>query len=87
MKKSISTIITLIAISVLSSCFTDEEGAKKTLERNGYKVIEVGGYDYFTESKDTYQTRFKAVAVNGDTVKGTVTKGAFGKGSTIRLDD
>lgn len=80
-----STVAVLLLF--LSSCFTDEAGARKTLERNGFKVLEVGGYDYFTESKDTYQTRFKAVAVNGDTVNGTVTKGAWGKGSTIRLDD
>jgi len=85
MKKK--AILSLLALTMLTACLTDETGAKKTLERNGYKVIEVGGYDYWTESKDDYQTRFKAVAVNGDTVTGTVTKGAFGKGSTIRLDD
>lgn len=77
----------MLTVVALSSCMTDGKGARKALERNGYKVLTVGGYDYFTESKDTYQTRFKAVAVNGDTVTGTVTKGAFGKGSTIRLDD
>ncbi len=50
--------ITILIASVLVGCFTDEKGAKKTLERNGYKVMAVGGYDYFTESEDTYQTRF-----------------------------
>lgn len=87
MKRTITTIITLMGITLLSSCLTDNEGAKKTLERSNYKVIEVGGYDYFSEGDDAYKTRFKAVAVNGDTVKGTITKGLIGKGNTIRLDD
>ena len=80
--KNLLIIPTLL---ILASC-TDAPSAKKTLERNNYKVIEVGGYDAFTESKDPYQTKFKAVAPNGDTVTGVVSKG-FLKGSTIRLND
>ena len=76
----------LIACLALSAC-TDSENTKKTLERAGYKPLEVGGYAWLAGSKgDVYVTKFKAVAVNGDTVTGVVTKGWF-KGSTIRLDD
>lgn len=68
------------------SC-TDEDGARKTLERNNYKVIKVGGYSWLGGSKDdTYKTEFEAIAPNGDTVTGVVTSGLF-KGNTIRLDD
>ena len=75
----------LLAV-VLSSC-TDESGAKKALERNGYKSINVGGYGWFAGSKeDVYVTKFKAVAPNGDTVTGCVTRGWF-KGNTVRTDD
>lgn len=76
----------LLLAVVLSSC-TDESGAKKALERNGYKPIYVGGYGWFAGSKDdVYVTKFKAVAPNGETVTGCVTKGLF-KGNTIRVDD
>ena len=72
--------------AVLLGC-TDESGAKKALERNGYKPINVGGYGWFAGSKDdVYITKFKAVAPNGDTVNGCVTSGWF-KGNTVRTDD
>lgn len=80
--------VLVLAVLVLSlvSC-TDKKGARKTLERNNYKVIEVGGYSWFGGGKDdVYKTEFKAIAPNGDTVTGTVTSGWF-KGNTIRLDD
>ena len=82
MKKLIYLFVFILA---LSAC-TDEQGARKTLERNGYKVVEVGGYDLFSDCKDPYQTKFKAIAPNGEAVTGTVTKGIL-KGSVIRLDD
>ena len=91
MKKLKFTTKTAIALSimlavVLSSC-TDESGAKKALERNGYKPITVGGYGWFGGSKgDIYVTEFKAVAPNGDTVTGCVTRGWW-KGNTVRTDD
>lgn len=76
----------LLLAVVLSSC-TDESGAKKALERNGYKPINVGGYGWFAGSKDdVYVTKFKAVAPNGDTVTGCVTSGWL-KGNTVRTDD
>jgi len=88
LKFTTKTAIALYAmlVVVLSSC-TDESGAKKALERNGYKPIKVGGYGWFAGSKDdVYITKFKAVAPNGDTVTGCVTSGWF-KGNTVRTDD
>ena len=88
LKFTTKTAIALYAMLavVLSSC-TDESGAKKALERNGYKPISVGGYGWFAGSKDdVYVTKFKAVAPNGDTVTGCVTSGWF-KGNTVRTDD
>jgi hypothetical protein len=68
--------------------YTDKEGATKTLERNGYKPIEVGGYGWLSSSEsDTYVTEFKAIALNGDTVTGCVTRGLFFKGNTIRINN
>lgn len=83
-KKSI-LLITIFSCLVLSSC-TDEPGAKKALERSGFKPISVGGYGLGGSKDDIYVTKFKAIAPNGDTVTGVVTKGTF-KGNTIRLDD
>jgi hypothetical protein len=76
----------VLLMAGLSSC-TDESGARKALERNNYQPIKVGGYDWLGGSKgDVYITKFEAIAPNGDTVSGCVTKGLW-KGSTIRLDD
>lgn len=75
-----------LLLTSLFAC-TDSKGTIKTLERSGFRPISVGGFDYFGLTKhDTHSTRFKAIAVNGDTVTGCVTKGWF-RGSVIRLDD
>jgi hypothetical protein len=77
----------LFFIFILFASCTDEVGARKTLERNGYKVLSVGGYQFGASSEnEQFATKFRAVAVNGDTVTGCVTRGYL-KGSTIRLDD
>ena len=81
-----ASLIAVVSCFTFSSC-TDESGARKTLERSGYKPIEVGGYGWFAGSKDdVFVTKFKAVSPNGETVTGCVTKGWF-KGNTIRVDD
>ena len=83
----LSIIGTMIVVFALSISCTDEDGARKTLARNNYRVIEVGGHGWFSGGKDdVYITKFKAVAPNNDTVTGCVTSGWF-KGNTIRLDD
>jgi hypothetical protein len=78
-------LITFVISVSLGGC-TDEKGTEKILKINNYKPIEIGGYGWLDGDKsDIYKTRFKAVAPNGDTVSGTVTKGWF-KGGTIRID-
>ena len=85
MKKILLSLI--IALSFLISACTDEEGAIKVLRQNNYKPLSIDGYGWFNGGKeDLYRTKFTAIAPNGDTVKGCVTKGIF-KGSTIRLND
>jgi len=78
-------VVAVLVLSITVSC-TDEKGARKTLERHGFKPLEVGGYGWFDGSKsDVYRTRFKAIAPNGEIVTGCVTSGWF-EGHTIRLD-
>jgi hypothetical protein len=85
--KNTIIITSLLFAAILFYSCTDEKGAKKTLERSGYKPIKVGGYGWFAGSKeDVYRTEFTAIAPNGEIVTGCVTKGFF-KGSTVRLDD
>lgn len=79
-------LLILFLGTVMSAC-TDNAGTIKTLERSGYKPLNVGGYSFFGGSEgDLYKTKFRAIAPNGDTVTGTVTKGIM-KGNTIRTDD
>jgi hypothetical protein len=86
MKKLITYLAAAAVMTTSQSC-TDVDGATKALEHAGYKPIEVGGYDWFNGSEnDFYRTKFKAVALNGDTITGGVSSGLL-KGSTIRLDD
>lgn len=88
MKKIIYLVIAVAILFFVASNMgaTDVPGATKTLERNGYKPISVGGYDWGGGSdNDVYKTHFKAVAQNGDTVEGCVTRG-WRKGNTIRLN-
>lgn len=84
--KKINLILGLIVLCTLFAC-SDKEGATKALQRGGYKPIKVGGRPWFTDYEDHYQTRFVAVALNGDTVSGIVTKGMWSKASTIRVED
>lgn len=65
---------------------TDPEGAEKTIRHFGFKPIDVGGFCLWCHSSgDFYATNFKAVALDGDTVRGVVTRGFLFKASTIRL--
>ncbi|MBK6932420.1 MAG: hypothetical protein IPH12_16810 [Saprospirales bacterium] len=87
-KKALPLRLVFALILLANSSCTDADGAKKTVERFGFKPIEVGGYSFWNGSvTDRCKTKFKAVAVNGDTVTGAVTKGWIFKGSTIRLND
>jgi hypothetical protein len=83
----IIAIIFLVAINILIP-HTDKIATKKTLEQNNYKVILVGGYYFWGGNKsDWYKTKFQAIAPNGDTVEGTVTKGIFSKENVIRVQN
>lgn len=84
MRKTIKLALIVAIMFTVQSC-TDVEGTRKTLKRNCYKPIEVGGYRFFG-SNETFKTSFKAIAPNGETVTGYVTKDFF-KGNAIRLDD
>lgn len=85
-KALIFTCVISLSTIILSSC-TDNAGTRKTLLRNNYKPISVGGYGWFGGSKgDIFVTKFKAVAPNGDTLTGCVTSGWF-KGNTLRTND
>lgn len=80
-------ITSVLVLIIASGGFVDEYGATKTLEAQGYTNVEITGWRPFAAGEDdTYSTGFRATAPNGDTVTGTVTKGLFFKGSTVRLD-
>ncbi len=63
---------------------TDEEGALKALQTQGYTEISFHGYSYTGCSKeDIFITKFSAKSINGTPVSGVVCKGIL-KGATIR---
>jgi hypothetical protein len=82
-KNSAIAFATLLAISC-----ADAEGAKRVLEKSGYKNIRTTGWEALTCSRDDETcTGFEATAPNGEAVTGSVGGSFFGcKGHTIRLD-
>ena len=84
MVRSFQCIIMIVLFVGLLGC-TDSKNAKHVLASQGYKQIEITGYDIFGCSEDDfYHTGFKAVGVNGENVSGVVCQGIF-KGATIRI--
>jgi hypothetical protein len=80
-------IVAFIALVIFSirGC-TDEQGARRVLEDNGYKNVTITGFRWWMKGKDDiYSTGFEATAPSGNRVSGAVTRGWF-KGSTIRFD-
>lgn len=78
-------ILLALATFALASC-TDADEAKRVLEAQGFKNIEITGYNFFGCSKDdTFHTGFIAIGQNGQAVEGTVCSGLIFKGSTIRF--
>lgn len=76
-----------LAVS-LAGCI-DPEGAQRALVGAGYAHIELSRPSYWGSGcgdSDDYATRFKAVGPTGVPVSGVVCAGAWGKGSTIRMD-
>ncbi len=90
--KSIPVIFTIIfLVCVLAHCAinppVDRAGTMSFLVQQGYTDIKITGYRWFSGSKsDYYCTGFEATATNGNRVTGTVTRGLFFKGKTIRFD-
>ena len=78
-------LILLVGVNLVFS-HTDEVATRKTLEIYNFKVIQVGGYNFWAGNKyDWYKTKFVAIAPDGDTVTGTVTRGLFSEENLIRL--
>lgn len=78
-------LLLILAIFALASC-TDESGAIKLLESQGYTNIQITGYDAWACGQgDDLATGFVATNMAGNIVKGTVCSGLFLKGSTIRF--
>lgn len=75
----------LVAFLVTLGC-TDPEHATKILTVDGYTEVEMTGYNFFACGKgDFFHTGFRAVKSN-QIIEGTVCRGLFFKGSTIRFD-
>ena len=82
MKKVMSIFFFVLLVT---GC-TNPQSATEVLEKEGYKNIEMTGYNFFSCSKDDfYHTGFTAEK-NGHKVKGTVCEGFIFKGKTIRYD-
>ena len=82
MKKLIAFCICLIFVY---GC-TDAPKARSVLNSQGFKEVNITGYNFMACSKDDfYSTGFTATTSAGTRVSGTVCTGLF-KGSTIRFD-
>jgi hypothetical protein len=78
-------LVLLISLPLLAGC-TDGSGARRVLEAQGFREIEITGYRFWgCGEQDTYKTGFSALAVSGDKVTGIVC-GGWLKGSTVRFD-
>ena len=80
--------VQLIVLVVLIFCFvyfpnTDIEATRKVLILNNYKPIKIGGEG---SSKLWYSTKFKAIAPNGDTCEGSVSKSLFFNDNVISIE-
>lgn len=90
--KSLLVAVVLLTIAILLSMamtnlLVDEPGATKVLQENGYTYIKITGYRYFMKGQDdAYATGFEAISSSGHPVSGSVTRGLWYKGATIRFD-
>jgi len=86
MKKSMKAMTLVGCICLLSGC-TDASKATSVLTAQGYKEIQITGYNFFACSDDDfYHTGFSAKSPNGSSVNGTVCSGILFKGATVRFD-
>lgn len=82
-------IIAASLLLLLSAC-TDEDGARRALNAQGFHDIKTTGYRWWgcdsgKVSDDGWHTGFTAVGPTGVPVSGVVCGGIF-KGNTIRFD-
>lgn len=81
--------VAIFATLILTGC-SDADGAKRILQAQGYKEVQITGYRWFggCGQNDNYRTGFRAIAPGGTNVEGVVCSGIspFGKSSTIRID-
>lgn len=78
-------VMLLLAVAMLMGGCTKPEQATQVLQAQGYKDIEITGYNVFgCDEKDTFHTGFTATSPNGTRVSGTVCSGIL-KGATVRF--
>lgn len=78
-------ILLWIFVCQNTSC-TNEPGARKVLEQNGYTDVRLTGYKaWCCGDEDWYSTGFKATNPSGNKVTGCVCQGVT-KGATIRFE-
>ena len=89
MKGQITKAALLLLITAFASGCSDNEGAKRLLEKQGYTNVQTDGYAWLacSQKEDNIATKFTAVNPSGYTVSGAVCRGLWGKNSTIRFDD
>lgn len=77
-------LLLAILLVLLSGC-TDEEGARKALDNEGFTDINFTGYQPgVCSDSDANATGFVATNMHGKRVRGVVCSGGWEKGSTVR---
>ena len=77
-------ILAVVSVALLSC--TNAKEATRVLQAQGFKNIEITGYNFFGCGKgDKVHTGFTAVGLDGQRIEGTVCSGLIFKGSTVRF--
>lgn len=75
----------LLLLSIFALACTDEAGARRALDANGFSSVTLSGFDWWSCSKgDTYATKFEATNSVGKRVSGVVCCGVM-KACTVRF--
>ncbi len=75
-----------ILFGLFALACTDESGARKALNAQGFSDIEITGWDALSCGKDdTSSTGFRAKNVKGERVEGVVCCGLLFKNCTVRF--
>uniref|UniRef100_A0AAU8KWQ5 Lipoprotein n=1 Tax=Serratia phage Kevin TaxID=3161161 RepID=A0AAU8KWQ5_9CAUD len=85
--KFILVALGIAIAAALASC-SDEEGATKILEKQGYTNVVTDGHAFFSCPKDySVTTKFEARAPNGQQVKGAVCRGYLFRNSIVSIEE